>query len=74
VTLDEISRPIKGARYVDVALNETSVNHIDSQIDTVLRYIHDVKIQERSVCFTDVSAVTCADGIYSHVPECNFKV
>jgi hypothetical protein len=51
VTLDEISRLIQDAPYVAVMLDDTSDIHMVSHLATVLRYIYDGKIQERSVDF-----------------------
>jgi hypothetical protein len=60
VRLDEISRQIHEAPDAAVMLDETSDIQMVSQL--VLRYIHDGNIYERSVCFTDVSAVYISDG------------
>jgi hypothetical protein len=44
--LGEISRKIQQAPYAAVMLDETFDIHKDPQLATVLRYIHDGKIQE----------------------------
>jgi hypothetical protein len=46
VMLDGTSRQIKKAPYVSVLLDETSDIQMVLQLATVLRYIHDGKIQE----------------------------
>jgi hypothetical protein len=66
VMIDEISRQIQEAPYTAVRLDETSDIQMVSQLATVLRYIHDGKIQERSVGFTDVSADRSSDSLFNH--------
>jgi hypothetical protein len=67
VTLFEISRQIQGVPYGEVMLDKTSDIQMVSHLATVLRYIHDGKIQERSGGFTNVSADMSSDGLYSQV-------
>jgi hypothetical protein len=55
VTLDKISKQIQVAPYVTAMLDETSDIQVVLQLATVLRYIHDCKIQERFAGFTVIS-------------------
>jgi hypothetical protein len=64
--LDEILRQIQEAPYVAVMLDETCDIQTVSQLAIVLRYIHDGKIQARSIGFTDISADRSSDGLFSH--------
>jgi hypothetical protein len=48
-------------------LVETSDIPMGSQVTTLLRYIHEGKIQERSVGFTDVGGDRSYDDPFSHV-------
>jgi hypothetical protein len=52
VMLDELSRQTEEAPYVTFMSDGTSDIQMVSQLPTVLRYIHDSQIQERSVSLT----------------------
>jgi hypothetical protein len=66
VVLDEITIQIQNAPFVAIMLDETSDAETVSQLSTVLRYIHEDKIEERFVGFTDVSTSRCSDGLFNH--------
>jgi hypothetical protein len=50
-----------------ILLDETSDIQVVSQLATVLRYIHNDKILERYIDFTDISAARSSYGLFSHV-------
>ena len=66
VVLDEITIQIQNAPFVAIMLDEASDAETVSQLSTVLRYVHEGKIEERFVGFTDVSTNRCSDGLFNH--------
>lgn len=66
VVLDEITIQIQNAPFVAIMLDETSDVEMVSQLSTVLRYIHEGKIEERFVGFTNISADGRFDGLFNH--------
>lgn len=66
VVLDEITIQIQNAPFVAIMLDEASDAETFSRLSTVLRYIHEGKIEERFVGFTDVSTKRCCDGLFNH--------
>ena len=73
VVLDEITIQIQNAPFVAIMLDETSDAERVSQLSTVLRYIHEGKIEERFVGFTDVSTNRCSDDLFNHAQSVIFK-
>ncbi|XP_071535018.1 zinc finger MYM-type protein 1-like [Panulirus ornatus] len=67
VVRDYIKREINSATFVAIILEETSDVMSKSQISTVLRFVHEGKIQERFIGCTDVSADRTSEGLFSHV-------
>lgn len=65
VVLDEIAVQIQNASFVAIMLDETLDAEMVSQLSTVLRYIHEGKIEERFVGFTDVSIDRCSVGLFN---------
>ena len=73
VVLDEITIQIQNAPFVAIMLDEASDTETVSQLCTVLRYVHEGKIEERFVGFTDVSTNRCFDGLFNHAQSVIFK-
>lgn len=52
--------------FVSIMLDETSDILCKSQLSTVLRYVHESKICERLLRFTDVGGDRTSDDIFSY--------
>ena len=69
VMLDKITKEIRESEFVAIILDETSDVNTKSQLSTVIRYVHQGKVYDRFLGFTDVSADRTAAGLMGHVEK-----
>ena len=65
--LDPIRKEIQETEFVAIIFDETSDIATKSKLSTILRYIHEGKVFDRFLGFTDVSADQTAAGLMKHV-------
>ena len=67
--LDKITKEIRESEFVAIILDETSDVNTKSQLSTVIKYVHQGKVYDRFLGFTDVSADRTAAGLMGHVEK-----
>ena len=65
--IDHIRQEVQNCHFVSIMLDETCNISCESQLSTVLRYVHKGEAKERFIEFTDVSADKTAAALFEHV-------